>query len=143
MLEGFERVHVELDWYDGPRGGLADVGGVVHYFQAVPDFYRSDELDDKFLVWPASAAAFAWEREQWAIFVAWNSRYEAGTASVDSHPGEGGVDARYDELESLLAAHRVVPDEALRLVAEWRPGDQEGRYHAGGPDYLVKWHADS
>ncbi|HZB31179.1 MAG TPA: hypothetical protein VE465_13530 [Streptosporangiaceae bacterium] len=142
MPEGFERVHVEHEWYDGPRAGLADVGGVVHYFQAVPDSYRSEEFDDKFLVWPAGAGAFALEREQWAIFVAWNSRYEAGMASVDSHPGTGGVDPRYDELESLLAAHRVVPGDAMPLVAEWRPVDRQERYHVAGPDYLVKWHAD-
>lgn len=51
MLDGFERVHVELDWYDGPRGGLADVGGVVHYFQAVS--HLDDSGGGTFFVWPA------------------------------------------------------------------------------------------
>jgi hypothetical protein len=44
--DGFERVHVELDWYDGPRGGLADVDGLPHYFQSVPGC----EPDDEYLV---------------------------------------------------------------------------------------------
>lgn len=66
---GFEPVHVELDWYDGPRHGLADVDGVPHYFRAVHDYAHVDEPDDEYFVWPASDTALAWEREQWTIFV--------------------------------------------------------------------------
>ena len=44
----------------------------------------------------------AWEREQWAIFVDWNARYEAGVATPGSHPGHGGVDARYDDRTRTL-----------------------------------------
>jgi hypothetical protein len=32
IADGFERVHIELDWYDGPRHGLADVDGMARYF---------------------------------------------------------------------------------------------------------------
>jgi hypothetical protein len=48
---GFERVHIELDWYDGPRSGLADIDGEPHYFQAVFDGginARYDELTAQF-----------------------------------------------------------------------------------------------
>ena|SRR3984957_18947142 len=83
--DGFERVHIELDWWDGPRSGLADVDGAPCYFQSVD----LCEPDDEFLVWPASGLALALEREQWAIFVKWNHRYETGSATVDSHPGQG------------------------------------------------------
>ena len=34
-MEGFgppERVYVENDWWDGPRGGIADIQGVPHRF---------------------------------------------------------------------------------------------------------------
>ncbi|WP_405594401.1 hypothetical protein OG741_01840 [Streptomyces sp. NBC_01410] len=30
IADGFERVYVELEWYDGPRAGLADVDVVPH-----------------------------------------------------------------------------------------------------------------
>lgn len=139
--DGFERVYVELDWYDGPRAGLADVEGVVHYFRAVHDYNHGDEADDDYYVWSASGDVVALEREQWAIFVGWNARYEAGVASVESHPGHGGIDARYDELEALLAPYRVMPGDARRVTAEWRSGDRAGRYRADGLGYWVRWHS--
>jgi hypothetical protein len=137
---GFERVQVELDWYDGPRGGVADVGGLAHYFRAVEDYARPGEPDNLYLVWPISEEALAWEREQWAIFVAWNSHYESGAAGPDSHPGRGGVDARYDQLTALLAPHRQVPNGARRLAAQWRWSASGSRYRVEGVDYQVRWH---
>ncbi len=137
MRTGFEQVHVENDWYDGPRSGLANVNGVPHYFQAVHDYNRPDAPHDQYFVWPADELTFSLEREQWGIFVAWNDAYEAGAATVDSHPAVGEIDARYDELQKLLAPRRTVPDEARLLVAEWRgiPG-AVGRYHVAGLCYL-------
>jgi hypothetical protein len=139
--EGFEPVHVELDWYDGPRGGLADINGMPHYFRAVNDYSRHGEPDDEYLVWPASQTALAWEREKWAIFVEWNGRYEAGTATAESHPGHGGINARYDELTTLLQPHRAMPDDARRMKVEWRPCSTTSpmRYHTAGSGYRGSW----
>lgn len=69
-------------------------------------------------MWSASEAAVVLEREQWAIFARWNQRSEAGEAGPESHPGLGGVDARYDELTRLLAPHRQPAEGARRLVGE-------------------------
>ena len=114
---GFEPVYIELDWYDGPQAGLANVAGAPHYFHTVHYAAGDGEPDDEYFVWPAGKATLAWEREQWAIFVDWNTRYEAGVATPGSHPGHGGVDARYDELTALLGPHRLVPVGARRLAA--------------------------
>ena len=40
----FENVYGELEWYDGPRSGIADVNGIPHRFK--PLF---DEADDESL----------------------------------------------------------------------------------------------
>jgi hypothetical protein len=138
---GFEPVHVELDWYDGPRSGLADVDGAPHYFQGVYDYHPSDEPDDYFdyFVWPANETAVAMEREQWEIFAEWNIRYEAGTATVATHPGHGEINSRYDELVTLLAPHRAMPERTRRLTATWHPGTRRVRYPLDGPIYSVKW----
>lgn len=135
----FEAVHVELDWYDGPRAGLADIDASPHYFRAVLDYAHPDAPDDEYFVWPADAAALAWEREQWAIFVEWNTRYEAGTTTTEAHPGHGGVDARYDELTRLLEPHRTMSEGARRVAAEWRWSVAPMRYHVGGLDYRLRW----
>lgn len=135
IADGFERVYVDLDWHDGPRKGLAVVDDVPHYYER-RDFDPADEADE-YLVWPASQAAVAMEREQWAIFV----RYEAHEAGTVEHPANGGVDARYDELELLLAPHRQAPEApegARRLVGEMR-FDAGDRYRADGVDHWFRW----
>lgn len=132
IADGFEPVYTVSDWYDGPREGLAVINGVPHYFEGW-DFDPRDAADEYF-VWPASEAAVAMEREQWAIYVA----YEVSDAGREMHPAHGGVDARYDELNVLLAPHRQKPDGAQRLVGEVRFDDGE-RYRPDGGDLWFRW----
>jgi hypothetical protein len=135
---GFERVRALLDYYDGPRAGVADLAGTAHYFRAVHDYPKPGVPDDEYLVWPMNKSILALEQEQSAIFTAWDTRRKAGTVGDDSYPGHGGIDARYDELEAQLAPHREVPAHARRVVAEWRPlAGPHG--HAGGLGCLVRW----
>ncbi|MZD16846.1 hypothetical protein [Streptomyces bottropensis] len=136
VADGFERVHVELAWYDGPREGIADVGGVPHYFLN-HDFAPSD-AGDEYRVWPADEAVLALEREQWAIFAKWYARNEAGTDALGTQPGQGGVNPRYDELDLLLAPHREAPDDARRFIGELR-FDARARYRAEGVAYWFRW----
>ncbi len=136
IAAGFERVHVELEWYDGPREGIADVGGLPHYFQSHDYSHLGDA--DEYRVWPASEEALALEREQWAIFVSWDERRKAGAVGPDSHPDHGGIDVRYDELTALLTQHRQVPDSARRLLAQWRSVNG-ARHRTGGVGYRVRW----
>ncbi|GGY77552.1 hypothetical protein [Streptomyces omiyaensis] len=136
IADGFERVYVESEGHGGPRAGLGDIGGGPHYFQG-DDWDDTDEAD-AYRVWPANDAAVELEREQWAIFARWNERHGAGSAELETHPGRGGVDARYDELSLLLARYRQAPDDARRLVGEVRFG-AGARYRAEGPDYWFRW----
>ncbi|WP_411110543.1 hypothetical protein [Streptomyces sp. c-19] len=78
------------------------------------------------------------EREQWAIFARWNERREAGEVGAESRPDHGGIDARYDELELLLAPHRQAADSARRLVGELR-SVAGARYRVEGLDYWFRW----
>ena len=114
IADGFGRVIVELEWYDGPRVGLVDIDGQPYYFDGYGQ-YLGDEADE-YRVWPASPAAVELEREQWAIYVDWNERQGAGA----SYLGQSGIDARYDELDALLAQYRQAPDDARRLVGDLR-----------------------
>lgn len=136
IADGFGRVLVELEWYDGLRSGLAEVDGNVHYFES--DNYVDLVEDVEYMVWPASDDAVAMEREQWAIYVEWSRQHEVGEAAADGHPGHGGVDARYDELTSLLEPHRQAPADARRYTAEVRFGTGD-RYQAEGTDTWVRW----
>jgi hypothetical protein len=137
--DGFEAVHVELDRYNGPLTGVADVGGRPHYFQARGT--GSGAPAGEFFVWPVDPAAFALEQESWGIFVRWNAGYEGGETGVESHPGVGGIDARYDELQSLLKPGREVPPDAWVLCGdiEYLIGDGVERYRVEGCDYAIRW----
>ena len=135
IADGFERGYVELEWYDGPRAGLADVNGKSHYFAGCD--WDHAGIADEYLVWPGSDVAVEWEREQWAIFVRWDERAEAGTEGPETHPGHGGRDPRYDELALLLAPFRQVPDEARRLAGDLR-FDAGARYRVEGLDYWFR-----
>ncbi|MFI9407138.1 hypothetical protein [Nocardia sp. NPDC052316] len=137
IADGFERVHIELDWYDGPRAGIADLNGEPHYFDS-DDCTLGGALEE-YRVWPASTDAVALELEQWAIYVGWNQRYLAGEVGVDTHPGHGGVDKRYDELTALLAPYRQIPANARKLRAEVR-FDQSDHYRIGGTNVWFRWH---
>lgn len=136
---GFERVYVELDRYDGPRAGIADVHGVPHRF--LSNFDESEaEPSGTFIVFPIDSEMLALELEQWRIFVSWNRRYEASEENLSSHPGTGGVDARWDELETLLTESRQrIPSDARSAGAVFSLLDRGERYAEAGPDYRVCW----
>ena len=134
-----ERVYVELEWYDGPRAGVADVDGEPHRFKSLFD-ERADDFSDLFEVWPIDPEALRLETAQWNLFVAWNDLFEAGATSTDSHPGQGGIDARWDELQSGLGAERVaVPAHARKARGKFVRSDRDRRYDASGPDYSMRW----
>jgi hypothetical protein len=133
-----ERVYVEKEWYDGPRAGIADIGGAPHRFIS-PFLETRDDDPDIFLVWPVDQIQLELEIEQSAIFVEWNSRYEAGEAGTDSHPEHGGVNARWDEIEILLRSARTeVPPTARRALAQM-VSTGTGRYSVNGPAYQLSW----
>jgi hypothetical protein len=134
-----EKVYVENDWYDGPRSGVADINGIPHRFRSNFD-EQLDEYLGTFVVWPIDDQALALEIERWQIFVAWNTRYEAGEATTESHPGHGGISARWDELERLLKQSRTeVPAAALQATAEMHDVEGSVRYASSGPGYLLSW----
>ena len=134
-----ERVYVENDWYDGPRAGIADINGIPHRFKSL-DYEVEDEDLGTFMVWPVDKNVLDLEIEQWRIFVEWNTSYESGQADTDSHPGHGGRNARWDEIEALLKQSRAyVPESAKRARAQFSRIDREVRYAPSGPDYALRW----
>lgn len=134
-----ERVHVENEWYDGPRAGVADVDGIPHRFKSIFDEAEGRYLET-FLVWPIDEKLVALEVEQWRIFVEWNVLYEAAEVGVDSHPGHGGRSRRWDEIEALLTSNRSeVPALARRAIAQLSYIDGTARYGLAGPAYMLAW----
>ncbi|HST59440.1 MAG TPA: hypothetical protein VLK84_12135, partial [Longimicrobium sp.] len=79
IVGAFERVYIIHEYYDGPRSGFADWGGVPHAFLSL---WR-DDLDDwdpdhRFLLCPVSAEILELALEDWAIWGRWEDAYQAG-----------------------------------------------------------------
>lgn len=134
-----EDVFVENEWYDGPRAGVANVNGQPNRFVSQYD-EEDNEYLGTFLVWPIEPDELALEQEQWQIFVDWNTKYEAGTLSSDSHPGHPGTNKRWDEIATLLGSpRRTVPPQARRAKAKMVFLEREVRYESAGPAYQLSW----
>ena len=134
-----ERVYVENERCDGPRAGVADIGGTPHRFKSLFD-EKADEYIETFMVWPIDQSELALEIEQWGIFVEWNAVHEAGQATTESHPGHGGRHARWDEIAALLKTSRCsVPPTAKRATAQLSRIERDARYATSGPDYMLSW----
>ena len=134
-----QRVYVENEWYDGPRAGVADINGLPHRFKSLFD-EKEDQYLGTFIVWPIDKLELERELEQWWIFVQWKTLYETGKADTQSHPGQGGINARWDELEVLLQPSRAAATtKQKRANAEMIPIDREPRYAESGPAYALSW----
>ena len=116
----YERVHTVTDYYDGPRDGLADYNGKPHRYQSEWD-EAADEWAETFLLTPIDEATFNLEMERWRIWRAWERAFHAGEVSQDTHPGVGGKNDRYDELNELIATRLGGTEPpGIRVVAKFR-----------------------
>jgi hypothetical protein len=123
----FERVYAVWDYYDGPREGLADYRGQPHYFKNQWD-EEADDWSASFTLIPIDAETLDLAMEQWAIWRMWEQAFHGGQVQQQSHPGYGGRNPRYDELETILEAR--IPDttpaqHAACGVFRVAPGQQD------------------
>ena len=134
-----ERVHVENNWHDGPRAGIADVNGIAHRFECIFD-EEQDEWTSEYLIAPVDDETLALEKEQFRIFLSWREKFDQGLATIDTHPAHGGVDKRWDELERELQSRRSIDrDVARRAVADFKLAKGPTRYASDGLTYTVRW----
>jgi hypothetical protein len=115
----YERVHTVWDYYDGILDGVANFRGNPHYFSVIRkdvdpvDTYELKEID---------SVLFEAVVEQWSIYRRWEARFHASQLPVDTHPGKGGIDARYDELEiAINSGIQTLSSVPTVATGEFRP----------------------
>jgi hypothetical protein len=130
----WDTVHTVDDWYDGPRGGVADFGGSPHYYRSVYlDSPKWNPDEDRFELTPLPPSAFAAALELQAIWERWRQAHKAG-AAPDDPEDERVLPADRDRrggLEQVLAAGRAANASRLVLLhgefelgckrVRWRP----------------------
>ncbi|MEQ9459994.1 MAG: hypothetical protein RIG82_03445, partial [Phycisphaeraceae bacterium] len=132
-------VHTVIEYYDGPRRGIADFNGKPHFFES--DFRDVDDGErDTFNLYPLSVELFLLAMEDWAIWLRWHDAYSTGTATIESHPALPEDRERHDELERLLRWDKLVQTPpAARMHGQFDalPGARNAGTTARG--FLVQW----
>jgi hypothetical protein len=73
LKPGYERVYTVVDYYDGPRKGIADYKGKPHLYECMFDESK-DNYSERFLLAPLDAM------EDWAIWQRWELANHTGKA---------------------------------------------------------------
>jgi hypothetical protein len=135
----FEVVHTVPDWYDGPRGGIADYDGVPHLFES--EWSDRKDLDpDTFLLMPIDANTFSLVMEDWEIWRRYETALHKGEVALEHHPALPEERSRHLELEKLLESKLVVdPVRAFRRQAEFRAREDSAWGGYGWVPLEVRW----
>ena len=130
MQDKYEKVHTMTDYYDGPRGGVADFNGSPVVYESEFTDIDSDE-SDTFLLQPISDDTFRHALEDWEIWLKWERAHKQGTASLETHPALPEDRRRHEELALLLANElKVDKQNAIRAKGDFTMIDGQ---------LMVKW----
>ncbi|HYW13483.1 MAG TPA: hypothetical protein VE871_16095 [Longimicrobium sp.] len=126
IVGAFERVYTVNDYYDGPRSGFADCGGVPHAYRSL---WRHDlddwDPDDRFLLAPVTPEVLAIALEDWAIWLRWEDAYYAGRTTDATHPALPADQPRHAEIRPVIdQALEVDAARACIAVGEFRAKDR-------------------
>ena len=131
----FEPILGYFDWYDCPRFGLCQVGGVPHYFRC--EFSTSlDDYPDEFQLWAIDGATVEREVAQYQRFARWRGAFDRGEAPP---PFE------QDTVEGQLlneAPRNPHGKDRWSAVPEFR-FDDDHWYAVRTPQHFVRWHQQS
>ncbi len=107
----WDTVHAVLDWYDGPRLGIADYLGQPHLFESRWDSLKggwegevSDEECYTYQCWlrPINPEEFRLAMEDWAIWERWGAAFAAGVTDESTHPALPEERVRHEQIQSAL-----------------------------------------
>jgi len=134
----FEPVHTMTDYYDGPRRGIADLGGRPHLYESLFEEDR-DGYGDVYELRPVDEETFRLALEDWERWLRWEDAYHAGQTTMSTHPALPADRARHDEIAPVLAARlAALSGPVLRASVEFRPAP--GHADAGRGRHLeARW----
>jgi len=120
LLAMCEHVYMVWDYYDGPVSGIADLNGTPHYFQGIYD-EKEQEYSEVFEATPIDDDLLKFALENQAIYREWEIKFQSGLVEKTTHPGNGGQNNRYDELEVLIREKiEALPNPTQILSARFR-----------------------
>jgi len=135
MHENREIVYTVTDYYDGPRGGIADFRGKPHVYSSVWD-KAADDWSNTFFLQQVDDETFRLALEDWAIWCRWERAFHAGETTLATHPALPAERTRHDELTTILTPR-------LQIVLREPFGSQAGlkcvRHHSRASFRAASW----
>ncbi|SMX26656.1 hypothetical protein TRP8649_00741 [Pelagimonas phthalicica] len=124
MGSGAEQVYVVWDLWDGVRSGIADYDGAPHFFEYKFDNDLAD-FSEVFELRMIDAETLQMALDQWAIYRAWEAQFHSGRVKLETHPGHGGIDQQYDQLEQALKQRISEAPVVAQVGARFQPIERQ------------------
>ena len=139
MLTSREIVHTITDYYDGPRGGIADYHGKPHIYNSMWD-EATDDWAEYFALQPIDDETFRLAMEDWAIWERWERAFKAGLTTYDTHPALPEDRSRQDELNEILKPRLLIDmKRAIRVRGRFEKSMVEEPGLTSGHKFVVVW----
>ena len=97
-----DRVHTMTDYYDGPRGGVADFRGTPHVYHSLWADIDHDR-SDVFELAPIDDSTLALAIAAWEIWRRWEVAFHRGETTLDTHPALPPERSEHERLSAALA----------------------------------------
>jgi hypothetical protein len=113
------------DYWDGPRGGVAQFQGRPHIYESLFD-QATDDWTDVFLLQPIDDETLQLALEDWAIWKRWEAAYAAGITTIETHPALPADRPRHEELQPILSERLCVdPTTAVQAKGDFKVRDTQ------------------
>ena len=118
---GYERVFTVVDYYDGPREGVANYDKRPHHYKSEWD-EDADDWAEFYILTPVSDEYFAAALESWEIWLRYERALHSGDARREDHPALPEDQNRHSELKAILESQVLPnPDGSTRMCADFLP----------------------
>ena len=101
LKSGHEYVFTVTDYYDGPRKGVANLGGAPHFYECILDETKND-YTEVFYLTPLDSQSRQLATEDWEIWRRWESAFHKSDADIGTHPALLHEAIRHAELKVIL-----------------------------------------
>ncbi len=145
-----DKVYTLPDWYDGPRGGIANFEGRPHLFEST--FADLEGEEDIYILRRIDDASFQLALEDWQIWRRWErAPSSAKETTQETHPALPDDLERWKQLQQLLVEPGIYTDpdvelaspppckdesaETIHATAEFRPSGTDN----GHASLRVRW----
>ena len=116
-----EMVHTVMDYYDGPRSGIANYEGTPHFYECIFDEQKGNYTDE-FRLTPIDPETFRLALEDWEIWKRWEIAFHAGKADQSTHPCLPQDRKRHQEINAILEKKLLTdPKIAITRSGKFEP----------------------